>query len=93
MANVRETENNDAPAVADADVPLFSNSLFEQSLEKEPQPVEMPEAARVAAEEPEPAPPPVPKLAPDLMTSFVPLAGYEEKPVAVVSEAREKLAD
>ena len=93
VANVRETENNDAPAVMDADVPLFSNSLFEQSLEKEPQPVEMPEAAPVAAEEPEPAPPPVPKLAPDLMTSFVPLAGYEEKPVAVVSEAREKLAD
>ena len=89
MAN--EANEKTAPA---ADVPLFSNSLFEESARKQPEARVEKEETAAPAELPEPepeapeAPPPLPKLAPDLMTSFVPLAGYEEKPAAPASEKK-----
>lgn len=78
---------------ADTDVPLFSNSLFEtqgmegdgaqkvaMAKESMENTEEVPEEVAATQEEVETPqlPPPLPKLAPDLMTSFVPLAGYEE---------------
>jgi hypothetical protein len=79
-------------SAAEAEAPLFSNALFEASARKQPTETRVDEeetAAPAELPEPEPeAPPPLPKLAPDLMTSFVPLAGYEEKPAAPASEKK-----
>ena len=79
-------------AETEAETPLFSNALFEASARKQPTETRVDEEKTAAPAElqkpdfePE-APPPLPKLAPDLMTSFVPLAGYEEKPAAPASE-------
>ena len=81
-----------AAAETEAETPLFSNALFEASARKQPTETRVDEektAAPAELSEPEPeAPPPLPKLAPDLMTSFVPLAGYEEKPAAPASEKK-----
>jgi hypothetical protein len=91
LAAVANEAEKTAPA---ADVPLFSNSLFEESARKQPEARVEKEETAAPAELPEPepeapeAPPPLPKLAPDLMTSFVPLAGYEEKPAAPASEKK-----
>ena len=91
LAAVADESGKKAPAPpAKAEAPLFSNSLFEASPRGRPTEAraEQEETASPAAlpeSEPE-APPPLPKLAPDLMTSFVPLAGYEEKPAAPASE-------
>lgn len=91
LAAVANEAEKTAPA---ADVPLFSNSLFEESARKQPESRVEKEETAAPAELPEPepeapeAPPPLPKLAPDLMTSFVPLAGYEEKPAAPASEKK-----
>ena len=81
-------------AETEAETPLFSNALFEASARKQPTETRVDEEKTAAPAElqkpdfePE-APPPLPKLAPDLMTSFVPLAGYEEKPAAPASEKK-----
>ena len=83
-----------AAAETEAATPLFSNALFEASARKQPTETRVDEEKTAAPAElqkpdfePE-APPPLPKLAPDLMTSFVPLAGYEEKPAAPASEKK-----
>ena len=102
LAAVANESGKKAPAAsaAEAEAPSFTDAPFEASARRraadDETRIEKDETAALNAKqalpEPEPeAPLPLPKLAPDLMTSFVPLAGYEEEPA--LPGSREKKAE